>query len=81
MKIFGMYFYIIVSRRKIDKQKLWALARGIAHVHDNPMRKSLQRHMMRRQVETASRSIIEQEKTAGKSLMIKEPQDVGPAKY
>ncbi len=53
MKIFGMYFYVIASRRKIDKQKLWALARGLAHLHENPIRKPLLQYMRKQQKKAA----------------------------
>lgn len=43
MKIFGKHFYLISSVRRIDREKLWELSRGIAHIHGNPLRAPLLR--------------------------------------
>ena len=38
MKIFGRYWYVLSSPVEIPKEKRWALARGLVHLHGNPIR-------------------------------------------
>lgn len=40
MKILGRYFYFVMSPHKISKEQRQALAKGVSHLHANPIRKN-----------------------------------------